>query len=53
MSCDMSIFPYGRNIGVVVLAVMEKDHQGTQPKKNKAPLGWWTHAEKLSWHEPA
>jgi hypothetical protein len=24
---DLRIFPYGRNIGVVVSEVMEKDHQ--------------------------
>ena len=35
---DVKIFPYGRNISVVVLAVMDKDRQGAQPKKRKAPL---------------
>jgi hypothetical protein len=27
MARDLKIFPYGRNIAVVVLAVMEKDRQ--------------------------
>jgi hypothetical protein len=35
---DSRIFPYGRNIGAVVLAVMEKDRQDAQRKKRKAPI---------------
>jgi hypothetical protein len=35
---DLRIVPYGRNIGDVVSAVMEKDHQDAQWKKRKAPL---------------
>jgi hypothetical protein len=35
---ELRIFPYGRNIGVVVSIVMEKDHQDDQWKKRKAPL---------------
>jgi hypothetical protein len=51
---DLRIFPYRRNISAVVLAMMEKDHQGAQLKKRKAPHGFmWTHTEKLSWREPA
>jgi hypothetical protein len=41
MSClarDFKIFPYGRNIGVVLTAVVEKDHQESTRKKRKAPL---------------
>jgi hypothetical protein len=36
---DLKIFPYGRNIGVVVSAVMEKDRQDAQRKKRRAPIG--------------
>jgi hypothetical protein len=32
---EMKIFPYGRNVGVVVSAVMEKDHQNA-PRKRRA-----------------
>jgi hypothetical protein len=32
---EMKIFPYGRNVGVVVSAVMEKDRQDT-PQKRRA-----------------
>jgi hypothetical protein len=35
---ELRIFPYGRNIGAVVSAVMERDHQDAQQKKRKAPL---------------
>jgi hypothetical protein len=35
---DFKIFPYGRNIGVVVTVVMEKDCQKSARKKQKAPL---------------
>jgi hypothetical protein len=35
---DLKIFPYGRNIGVVVSAVMENDRQESLQKKRKAPL---------------
>jgi hypothetical protein len=35
---DLKIFPYGRNIGVVVSAVMEKDRQDAQRKKRWAPV---------------
>jgi hypothetical protein len=38
LSRDLRIFPYGRNIGVVVSAVMEKDCQDAQRKKRKAPI---------------
>jgi hypothetical protein len=38
---DFKIIPYGRNIGVVVLVVMEKDRQESPRKKRKAPFGWW------------
>jgi hypothetical protein len=30
LACDLRIFPYGRNIGAVVSAVMERDHQDAQ-----------------------
>jgi hypothetical protein len=33
---DLKIFPYGRNVGAVVLAVMEKDRQDAQRKKRRA-----------------
>jgi hypothetical protein len=33
MTCDLKIFPYGRNIVVVVSAVMEKDHQDAAQKR--------------------
>jgi hypothetical protein len=36
---DLRFFPYGRNIGVVVSAVMEKDRQNAQRKKRKASSG--------------
>jgi hypothetical protein len=36
--CELKIFPYERNIGVVVSAVIEKDRQDIQRKKQKAPL---------------
>jgi hypothetical protein len=35
---DMRIFPYKRNIGVVVSVVMEKDRQDAQQNKCKAPI---------------
>jgi hypothetical protein len=35
---ELKVFPYGRNIGVVVSEVMDKDHQEAQQKKRKAPL---------------
>jgi hypothetical protein len=35
---ELRIFPYGRNIGDVVSAVSEKDHQDAQRNKWKAPL---------------
>jgi hypothetical protein len=35
---DLKIFPYGRNIGVVVSTVMEKDRQDAQRKKCRAPV---------------
>jgi hypothetical protein len=35
---DLKIFPYGRNIGAVVLEVMEKDRQDAQRKKRRAPI---------------
>jgi hypothetical protein len=35
---DLRIFPYGLNIGAIVSAVMEKDHQDAQRKKRKAPI---------------
>jgi hypothetical protein len=38
MARELKIFPYGRNIGVVVLAVMDKDRQEAQRKKQKVPL---------------
>jgi hypothetical protein len=34
---DFKIFPYERNIGAIVIAVMEKNHQESW-KKWKAPL---------------
>jgi hypothetical protein len=33
MACDLDVFPYGRNIAVVVLAVMEKDRQDAAQKR--------------------
>jgi hypothetical protein len=33
MACDLKIFPYGRNIAVVVSVVMEKDRQNAAPKR--------------------
>jgi hypothetical protein len=33
MAHDLKIFPYGRNIGAVVSAVMEKDHQDAAQKR--------------------
>jgi hypothetical protein len=33
---DMKIFPYRRNVGAIVLAVMEKDRQDAQRKKHRA-----------------
>jgi hypothetical protein len=38
LACELRIFPYRRNIGVVVSIVMEKDRQDVQRKKQKAPL---------------
>jgi hypothetical protein len=38
LACELRIFPYERNIGVVVSTVMEKDRQDDQRKKWKAPL---------------
>jgi hypothetical protein len=38
LSRDLKIFPYGRNIGAAVSAVMEKDHQDVQRKKRRAPI---------------
>jgi hypothetical protein len=35
---ELRIFAYGRNIGVVVSTVMEKDCQDAQRKKRKAPI---------------
>jgi hypothetical protein len=35
---DFKIFPYGRNIGVVLTAVMETDRQEAARKKWKAPV---------------
>jgi hypothetical protein len=35
---DLKIFPYRRNIGAVVSAVMEKDRQDAQRKKHRAPI---------------
>jgi hypothetical protein len=35
---DLNIFPYGRNIGVVVSAVMEKDRQDARRKKRQSPV---------------
>ena len=35
---DLKIFSYGRNIGVIVSAVMEKDRQDVQRKKRQAPV---------------
>jgi hypothetical protein len=34
----MKIFPYGRNVGVVVSVVMEKDRQVAQRKKRRAQV---------------
>jgi hypothetical protein len=33
MARDLKVFPYGRNIAVVVSAVMEKDHQDAAQKR--------------------
>jgi hypothetical protein len=33
---DKKIFPYGRNVGAVVSAVIEKDRQDAQRKKHRA-----------------
>jgi hypothetical protein len=33
LACEMTIFPYGRNVGVVVSAVMEKDRQDAPRKR--------------------
>jgi hypothetical protein len=38
MAHEFKIFPYERNIGVVVSTVMEKNHQESLRKKRKAPL---------------
>jgi hypothetical protein len=35
LACEMKIFPYGRNVGAVVSAVMEKDRQDA-PRKRRA-----------------
>jgi hypothetical protein len=35
---DLKIFPYRRNIGAIVSAVMEKDRQDAQRKKRRAPV---------------
>jgi hypothetical protein len=38
MACELKIFPYRRNIGVVVSTVMDKDCQEALRKKQKALL---------------
>ena len=38
MARELKIFPYGINIGALVLVVMDKDRQEAQRKKRKAPL---------------
>jgi hypothetical protein len=36
------VFRYGRNVGVVVTTVMDKDHQESSKNKRKLRYGWWT-----------
>jgi hypothetical protein len=47
---EMKIFPYGRNVAVVVSAVMEKDRQDAPWKRRAfARVGDPSHEVKMAW----
>jgi hypothetical protein len=45
---EMKIFPYGRNVGAVVSAVMETDRQDASRKRERMP-GWRTRGARRRW----